>query len=118
MKYASQLSVRTVVASGTGSSAAGLTATAVREGSSWALQVGSHPAAQPSADQLCIGGMWLDHLHLIQRNVGASVAGALSVLQLWSHGVSEGNHAEAAIHGNAGGRAGAGGRRAVLHRRV
>jgi DNA replicative helicase MCM subunit Mcm2 (Cdc46/Mcm family) len=40
MKYASQLSVRTVVASGTGSSAAGLTATAVREGSSWALQVG------------------------------------------------------------------------------
>jgi DNA replicative helicase MCM subunit Mcm2 (Cdc46/Mcm family) len=41
MKYASQLSLRTVVASGTGSSAAGLTATAVREGSSWALQVGS-----------------------------------------------------------------------------
>lgn len=41
MKYASQLSPRTVVASGTGSSAAGLTATAVREGPSWALQVGS-----------------------------------------------------------------------------
>lgn len=41
LKYAAKLSPRAVVTSGRGSSAAGLTATAVREGQHWALEAGA-----------------------------------------------------------------------------
>ena len=43
LKYAAKLSPRAVITSGKGSSAAGLTATAVREGQHWALEAGECP---------------------------------------------------------------------------
>ena len=43
LKYAAKLSSRAVITSGKGSSAAGLTATAVREGQHWALEAGEYP---------------------------------------------------------------------------
>ena len=44
MKYAARLSPRSVITSGKASSAAGLTATAVKEDSHWALEAGGHIA--------------------------------------------------------------------------
>ena len=40
MKYAAKLSPRSIITSGKASSAAGLTATAVKEDSHWALEAG------------------------------------------------------------------------------
>lgn len=41
MQYAAKLSPRAVMSSGRGSSSAGLTATAVKDGAHWALEAGA-----------------------------------------------------------------------------
>ena len=47
LKYAAKLSPRAVLTSGKGSSAAGLTATAVKDGPNWALEAGQHVQNTP-----------------------------------------------------------------------
>ena len=50
MKWAARLAQRSVVTTGKGSSAAGLTAAAVKEGGQWALEAGALVLAD--------GGLW------------------------------------------------------------
>ena len=50
MQYAAKLSPRAVMSSGRGSSSAGLTVTAIRDGGQWALEAG----ALVLADGVCV----------------------------------------------------------------
>lgn len=50
MQYATKLSPRAVMSSGRGSSSAGLTVTAIRDGGQWALEAG----ALVLADGVCV----------------------------------------------------------------
>lgn len=56
MQYAAKLSPRGVISSGRGSSSAGLTVTAIRDGGQWALEAGALILAD---------GQLLNHAHSI-----------------------------------------------------